>query len=73
MIGDAGYNNKGENSCLAPCASRRYRLDFNERLRFVLLAVVWLSYTALSILMIIALLTDWPEILHREGSRLGPW
>ena len=51
----------------------RYRLDFSEWLRCLLLAVVWFSYTALSILLIIALLTDWPEILHRDGTRLGPW
>ena len=50
-----------------------FRLDFNERLRFLLLALVWFSYTALSILLIILLLTDWPEVLHRNGSRLGPW
>jgi hypothetical protein len=49
------------------------RLDINERLRCLLLAVVWCSYAALSIFLIIALLTDWPEILHRYGSRLGPW
>jgi hypothetical protein len=30
-------------------------------------------YAALSILLIIALLTDWPEILHGNGIRLGPW
>jgi len=50
----------------------RQGLDFNERLRCLLLAVVWFSYSALSILLIIALLTDWPEILHRQGGRLGP-
>ena len=50
-----------------------YRLEFNERFRCLLLAVVWCSYTALSIFLIIALLTDWPEILHREGSPLSPW
>lgn len=51
------------------------RADFNfpEWLRGLLLAMIWLSYTALSIILIIALLTDWPQILHREGSRLGPW
>jgi hypothetical protein len=47
--------------------------NLNDRVRFVLLVVVWLSYTALSILLIIALLTDWPEILHRNGRSLGPW
>ena len=39
----------------------------------VLLAVVWVSYTVLSIFLINALLTDWPEFLHRDGSHLGPW
>lgn len=48
-------------------------INLRDRLRFALLAVVWFSYTALSILLIIALLTDWPEILHRDGSSLGPW
>jgi len=51
----------------------RVGFEFNDRLRGVLLVAVWLSYTALSILLIIALLTDWPEILHRDGSRLSPW
>jgi hypothetical protein len=50
-----------------------YRLDFKDGLRCLLLAIVWLSYTALSILLIVALVTDWPESLHREGTRLGPW
>lgn len=47
--------------------------NLNDRARFILLAVVWLSYTTLSVLLIIALLTDWPEILHRNGRSLGPW
>ena len=46
---------------------------FNDFVRCLLLAVVWFSYTALSILLIIALLTDWPEILHRGGNALSPW
>jgi hypothetical protein len=50
-----------------------YRLDFNDWLRCLLLAVVWISYSALSIVLIIALLTDWPEILHQNGSPLSPW
>jgi hypothetical protein len=36
----------------------------NDRVQGVLLALVWCAYTALSILMIIALLTDWPGFLH---------
>lgn len=51
----------------------RAELNFNDRLRCLLLAVVWFSYAALSILLIIALLTDWPEILHQTGSPLSPW
>jgi len=51
----------------------RHGLNRDDRLRCLMLAVVWFSYTALSILLIIALLTDWPEILHQNGSRLGPW
>jgi hypothetical protein len=49
------------------------RLDFNDRLRCLLLAAVWFSYTALSILLVISLLTDWPGFLHGDGVRLGPW
>jgi hypothetical protein len=45
----------------------------DDRIRGLVLVIVWLSYTALSILLIIALLTDWPEVLHREGVRFGPW
>ena len=48
-------------------------LTRSDRLKGLLLVVVWFSYSALSIILIIALLTDWPEILHREGSRLSPW
>jgi hypothetical protein len=48
-----------------------YRLDFNDRIRCLLLAVVWFSQAALSILVVVALLTDWPEILHRYGSQMG--
>ncbi|MCU1264836.1 MAG: hypothetical protein JWM21_1154 [Acidobacteria bacterium] len=47
------------------------RLDFDEKLRCALLVLVWFLYAALSILLIIALLTDWPEILHRYGTQLG--
>jgi hypothetical protein len=50
---------------------QRYRLDFEERLRCLLLAIVWLLYAAISVLLITALLTDWPEILHRYGRQLG--
>ena len=51
----------------------RNGFNFDDRLRCLLLAAVWFSYTALSIFLIIALLTDWPEILHRHASPLSPW
>ncbi len=49
------------------------RFDFNDRLRCLLLLAAWLSYASLSVVLIIALLTDWPEFLHGDGVRLGPW
>jgi hypothetical protein len=50
-----------------------YRLDFHERLRCLLAAAVFLAYTTLSILLIAALVSDWPSILHNYGPRMGPW
>ena len=49
------------------------RFDDSDRRRCLWLALVWFSYTALSILLVIALLTDWPDFLHHEGRGLGPW
>ena len=47
-----------------------YRLE-NDLLRGLILVVMWSSYSALSILLIIALLTDWPGFLHGELNQLG--
>jgi hypothetical protein len=43
----------------------------NDLLRGLVLVVMWSSYSALSILLIIALLTDWPGFLHGELNPLG--
>ena len=49
-----------------------YRLDFHERLRCLLAAAFFLTYATLSILLIVALVSDWPPILHGYGTRMGP-
>jgi hypothetical protein len=50
-----------------------YRLSFNDQLRCLALAAVYVTYSALALFLMVALLTDWPEMLHRVGARLGPW
>jgi len=46
-------------------------LNCSDRVQGVLAAIMWCAYSALSILMIIALLTDWPAFLHGELHPLG--
>ena len=50
-----------------------YRFHFNELLRCVLLAIVFVVFAALSFILIIALLSGWPKMLHRGGAVIGPW
>jgi hypothetical protein len=50
----------------------RNGLSFDEGVRCLLAAAVLLTYSALSFLLIIALLTDWPESLHGGATPLGP-
>ena len=51
----------------------RNGLSINEAVRCLAAAVVLLTYSALSFLLIIALLTDWPEILHGGERTFGGW
>ena len=42
----------------------RERLDHSEVLRYFFLALVFVVMAGLAIVLIIALLSDWPKILH---------
>lgn len=45
--------------------------NWREVGRGVIAAIIFVVYATLAIIMIIALLSDWPGILHREPSRYG--
>jgi hypothetical protein len=42
----------------------RYRFNPGELLRYIVLALVFAIFAGLSIVLIIALVSDWPKMLH---------
>ena len=44
----------------------RYRFDFSEGVRLVIMVLVFAIFAALSVVLIIALLSDWPKVLHGD-------
>lgn len=45
-----------------------YRYKLSKIIRYLILGIVFAIFAALTLVMMIALLSDWPEILHGSGN-----